>query len=65
MGRRTRAYRKSQVLSGKESRQNQDLMNKRKKSNTKHKENGILVNEINERFGLQKRIDQSILKSKE
>jgi hypothetical protein len=33
----------------------------REKSNTKHKENGILVNE---RFGLQKRIDQSILNRK-
>jgi hypothetical protein len=36
----------------------------KEKLNTKHKENGILANEINERFRLQKRIDQSILNRK-
>jgi hypothetical protein len=33
----------------------------KEKSNTEHKEKEIAVNEINERFELQKRINQTIL----
>jgi hypothetical protein len=56
--------RKKQGLNGKELRQSQDLMNKKEKSNTEHEENAIVANEINKMFGLQKKIDQSILNQK-